>query len=64
MTIGSSVSDLQFDFIPGNSELGLSTGGPEGIGGHHPGARRGEAVPGTAAAAAISTRWNRIGRDC
>ncbi len=28
MTIGGSPDPLQFDFIPGNSELGLSTGGP------------------------------------
>ncbi|HEX3144884.1 MAG TPA: NF038122 family metalloprotease [Pyrinomonadaceae bacterium] len=33
MTTGSSSSDLQFDFIPGNPELGLSTGGPDGNGG-------------------------------
>ncbi len=29
MTIGVSPFDLQFDFIPGNPELGLSTGGPD-----------------------------------
>jgi len=28
MTIGGSPDPLQFDFIPGNPELGLSTGGP------------------------------------
>jgi hypothetical protein len=28
MTIGGSPDPLQFDFIPGNSELGLSNGGP------------------------------------
>jgi|GEM_PF-576051 len=33
MTTGTSNSDLQFDFIPGNPELGLSTGGPDGNGG-------------------------------
>jgi hypothetical protein len=30
MTIGGSPDPLQFDFIPGNVELGLSTGGPSG----------------------------------
>jgi hypothetical protein len=30
MTIGGSPDALQFDFIPGNTELGLSTGGPSG----------------------------------
>jgi len=30
MTIGGSPDPLQFDFIPGNSELGLSNGGPSG----------------------------------
>ncbi len=31
VTIGGSPDPLQFDFIPGNAELGLSTGGPSGV---------------------------------
>jgi hypothetical protein len=31
MTIGGSPDPLQFDFVPGNSELGLSTGGPSAV---------------------------------
>jgi len=31
MTIGGSPDPLQFDFIPGNSELGLANGGPSGV---------------------------------
>src|ERR1043166_5981035 len=30
LTIGGSPDPLQFDFVPGNLELGLSTGGPAG----------------------------------
>src|SRR5215472_1873951 len=30
LTIGGSPDPLQFDFIPGNSEMGLSNGGPDG----------------------------------
>ncbi len=30
LTIGGSPDPLQYDFIPGNTELGLSTGGPSG----------------------------------
>jgi CSLREA domain-containing protein len=30
LTIGGSPDSLQYDFIPGNPELGLSTGGPTG----------------------------------
>jgi hypothetical protein len=30
LTIGGSPDSLQYDFVPGNSELGLSTGGPNG----------------------------------
>lgn len=30
LTIGGAPDPLQFDFVPGNSELGLSTGGPAG----------------------------------
>src|SRR5436190_923685 len=30
LTIGGSPDPLQFDFIPGNPEIGLSTGGPTG----------------------------------
>jgi hypothetical protein len=30
MTIGGSPDPLQYDFIPGNTEIGLSTGGPAG----------------------------------
>ncbi|HYW72589.1 MAG TPA: NF038122 family metalloprotease, partial [Pyrinomonadaceae bacterium] len=30
ITVGGSPDPLQFDFIPGNPELGLSTGGPTG----------------------------------
>jgi hypothetical protein len=30
LTIGGSPDPLQFEFIPGNSELGLSNGGPDG----------------------------------
>jgi hypothetical protein len=30
LTIGGSPDPLQFDFVPGNVELGLSTGGPAG----------------------------------
>ncbi|MGH9873304.1 MAG: NF038122 family metalloprotease [Pyrinomonadaceae bacterium] len=30
LTIGGSPDPLQYDFIPGNPELGLSTGGPNG----------------------------------
>src|SRR5205807_2745517 len=33
MTIGGSPDPLQYDFIPGNTEIGLSTGGPAGTGG-------------------------------
>jgi len=33
LTVGGSPDPLQFDFIPGNSELGLATGGPDGNGG-------------------------------
>jgi len=31
MTIGGSPDPLQFDFIPGNLELGLANGGPSGV---------------------------------
>ncbi len=30
LTVGGSPDPLQFDFVPGNSELGLSNGGPDG----------------------------------
>ncbi len=30
LTVGGSPDALQYDFIPGNPELGLSTGGPDG----------------------------------
>jgi hypothetical protein len=30
LTVGGSPDPLQFEFIPGNSELGLSNGGPDG----------------------------------
>ena len=31
VTIGGSPDPLQFDFVPGNTELGLSTGGPSAV---------------------------------
>ena len=31
VTVGGSPDPLQFDFVPGNLELGLSTGGPSGV---------------------------------